>query len=102
MRRNVLYVKHLIHSIHLHTFAYLLLTLLLIVYLIFNVTRVTESYVLLTINILMLLYVYLSMLHIYDQHWFKTLIKFTLLTVVYFFGLTKFGLSETLISFLIF
>jgi len=102
MRRNVLYVKHLIHGIHLHAFVFFLLTLLLLVYLIFDVSQVVGSYVQLTVNILMLLYVYMSMLRVYDQHWFKTLIKFTLLSVVYFFLLIIFGLSETLISFLIF
>ncbi len=99
IRRPFLYFNHIIHGLHLHSFAYLMygLTLLLTYFLI-------ESEDLgATINVISFIgvttYCYLSFLRVYKQGWFKTLVKFNLNGFIYIMLIFAFFLVELLISF---
>lgn len=102
VRRNALYVKHLIHGVHLHAFTFFLLTLILLLSLVFEPLPVLNEWLQIILFLLLFIYIYISMLRVYLQGWFKTLLKFAILGFFYFFILLVFGFSEAVISFLIF
>jgi hypothetical protein len=102
IRRNVLYVKHLIHGVHLHAFTFFLLTLMLVLSLVFETLPVLNEWLQMILFLLLFVYIYASMLRVYQQGWFKTLLKFSVLGFFYFFVLVVFGVAEAMISFLIF
>lgn len=107
VRRKHLYIKHVVHALHVHSFAYLMYALCLLV--IFKV--VTEGNfpnwdieairgVLSGIFFIgVSTYVYASFLKVYGQGWFKTLIKFNIVGFVYSIFLYIFFFVEVFISF---
>ncbi|MTI20942.1 DUF3667 domain-containing protein [Fulvivirga sp. RKSG066] len=102
VRRNELYIKHLIHALHLHCFAYLIYGVLIITttYLLKN-DDISEP--MLTIGfILVSTYAFISFLKVYKQHWFKTLIKFNIVGGIYMFAIMIFFMMELAISLLLF
>ncbi|WPP49556.1 DUF3667 domain-containing protein [Catalinimonas niigatensis] len=103
IRHKTLYVNHLIHGIHLHAFAFFLTILILLINIAVNLNdSLSGGWMFLMLQIFILLYALFSFKKVYQQGWFKTLIKLFLLSSVYFLVLLMFGLSETIISFLIF
>ncbi|MEM6524808.1 MAG: DUF3667 domain-containing protein [Bacteroidota bacterium] len=101
VRRKLLYIKHLIHALHLHTFAYFLYGTSLIFML--NIDNEdTNSYIGVAAFLIVSTYAFVSFLKVYRQHWFKTLIKFNLTGAVYVTCIFIFFLAEILISFLLF
>lgn len=102
IRRNVLYVQHIVHAIHLHCFAYIVYGLALIFLLAVDLEGSGSTWVV-TISItLVTTYAYTSFLRVYQQGWFKTVTKFLLLGWVYSWGLFMGVIAELIISFLIF
>ncbi len=79
IRRKRFYVEHLIFSFHYHAFAFLLISLLGLIDLWLN------TYGLLTGLgfLLVLIYLYLAMIKVYRQNWFKTFVKFNILNMFY-------------------
>lgn len=108
VRRNVLYIKHLIHALHLHAFAYLTygITLLITFYMIDNQDSSGSNDLSDWINffafILVSTYAYISFLKVYKQHWFKTLVKFNIHGLLYASFLMFFFAAEMAISFLMY
>ena len=102
VRRGFFYVHHLVHVLHLHAFAFLVVGVYLLVLIIFGVTDTVPDEVHNTLLLLLMVYAFLSFLNVYRQRWPKTLLKFFLLFNVYFFLLTLAALGEGFISFLIF
>jgi hypothetical protein len=108
IRRNVLYIKHLIHALHLHAFAYLFygLTLLITFYFIddqdVSDSNALGDWVNLFSFVLVSTYAYISFMKVYKQHWFKTLIKFNIHGLLYASLLMLFFAVEMAISFLMF
>jgi len=102
IRRDQLYIKHLIHALHLHSFAYFLYGVFMIVsyYIITNEDAGT------LINIagflLVSTYAYISFLKVYKQHWFKTLVKFNIVGGIYLTAIFFFFLVEMMVSLLLF
>ncbi|MEJ2003791.1 MAG: hypothetical protein P8X57_02245, partial [Cyclobacteriaceae bacterium] len=94
VRRKFLYIHHVIHGFHLHSFAYLIygITLIFTYFLIDN-DSLSNS-----INFLIFIavstYAYFSFLRVYRQGWFKTLIKFNLVGIIYLFLIITFFLME--------
>ncbi|MCR9254130.1 MAG: DUF3667 domain-containing protein [bacterium] len=84
--RKILYIQHLIHSLHIHSVAFFFYGLAFLVALIFdpNIVNVT----LIIALILVTLYSYISYITVYKQHWFKTLVKFALTGWMYGFVLS--------------
>ncbi|SNS63283.1 Protein of unknown function [Belliella buryatensis] len=85
IRSDYYFVEHLIHALHLHTFAYLIygIGILLIQFLQFN-----SEWVIGLAFIWVSIYTYVSFKKIYRQGWFKTFLKFFLLGHIYVFFLS--------------
>lgn len=94
-RKKGLYIQHLIHSFHIHSFAFLALTVGWIVILTFSLG---EDNVLLLVFIGISIYIYLSLLRVYGQKYLTTLYKIILMGMVYSILLTTSLIAEMLIS----
>lgn len=96
------YIHHLIHGLHLHSFAYLAygVSLLIMIYAIENENMQT------TVGFIGFLivstYAYFSFLRVYQQHWFKTLIKFNIAGFIYMSCISIFLACEMLLSMLLY
>ena len=104
VRREHLYIKHVVHALHIHSFFYLLfgLGLLIIFKLIGEDVEGYMAYRGITAVIFFIVtttYAYISFLKVYKQGWFKTLIKFWLVGFTYSFFLNTFFFMEVMISF---
>ena len=99
-RRNILYIKHLVHALYLHAFAYFFygITLLIII----SVSESANGWIGFLGFVMVSTYAYISFLNVYKQHWFKTLIKFNLLGFTYAICLMMFLSVEIFISFMLF
>jgi len=102
LRRNALYIKHLIHALHLHSFAYLIYGITLLISFYYIESDSLSSWVNFFSFITVSTYAYVSFLKVYKQHWFKTLVKFNLQGLVYSFLLVLFFTFEMAVSFLLF
>ena len=74
IRQKILYVEHLVFSLHIHTFIFIVLIISLFI---------PNFYVVLSLIIIILIYLYLSILNFYQQSVFKSLIKFFMLISIY-------------------
>ena len=101
VRRKVLYIRHMVHAIHLHSFAYFIYGFSIII--MFWVVGDTAS-VFLGIGAFVWVstYSYISFRKVYNQGWFKTLVKFLLAGALYFFLIWVFFIVELLTSALLF
>jgi hypothetical protein len=99
VRRKHLYIKHIVHALHVHSFAYLMygLSLLIIFKLMEDTTWrwITAGF----FFVLVSTYVYISFLNVYKQGWFKTLIKFNIVGFIYSIFLQIFFYFALFISF---
>lgn len=102
IRQKHLYVNHLIHGIHLHAFAFLLFTITLLAHLLINFDDLLILWIIVLLQFLIHIYALLSLKKVYQQGLLKSIFKLFILSNVYGFVLFVFGLSETIISFLIF
>jgi hypothetical protein len=82
-RRGYYYVDHLVHTIHLQSFAYIVLSLLLLIPLyLLPSSRSWFAEVLIGVTAL---YIVLSLRYLYHQSWLKTIAKALLATMFMFF-----------------
>ncbi|MEM7550552.1 MAG: DUF3667 domain-containing protein [Bacteroidota bacterium] len=102
IRRGQLYIKHVIHALHLHSFAYFLYgaSTLITIYLVTD--EGSGGWVLNISFIVVSIYSYVSFLSVYKQHWFKTLFKFNAVGFIYLIFIFAFFLAEIIISFALF
>ncbi|MEN8250201.1 MAG: hypothetical protein ABFS32_14810 [Bacteroidota bacterium] len=82
MRRHQYYITHLIHALHLHSFAYVIYGFAFVMAR-YWVPDGTGFYVILSAVILASTHSYISFLKVYKQGWFKTLVKFKTLGFLY-------------------
>ena len=96
IRGSKFYIEHLIFSLHLHSFTFLMLFLSLLSYIIF-----TKSFL---FYVLLILFVYalLTFKKVYQQRWFKTMLKMFLLFLGYSFTMLIFFVVTMLVTFLLF
>ncbi len=107
IRRKHLYIKHIVHALHVHSFAYMLYGIgLLIIFRIFTENNFPNANIEgirgITFGIFFVLvstYTYISFLKVYKQGWFKSLVKFNLVGWIYAFFLMFFFFAELFISF---
>jgi len=107
IRRKHLYIKHVVHALHVHSFAYMAYGIgLLLMFKVFTTANFPEANIdawRWTIGsvcfVLVSTYVYISFLKVYKQGWFKTLIKFNIVGFVYAFFLQIFFYLEIFVSF---
>ena len=99
IRRKHLYIKHVVHALHVHSFAYLMygISLLVIFKLIDDVAW--RGIIAGVFFVGVSTYVYVSFLKVYQQHWFKSLVKFNIVGFVYSIFLQIFFYAEIFISF---
>lgn len=98
-RSKKYYVEHLIHGLHLHSFAYILYGLAILW---IAKIQITVSLIVLLAFVGVSTYTYVSMMRVSKQGWFKTLIKFWILGMIYFSALSlaiTFELYISLITF---
>lgn len=102
IRRKTLYINHLIHAIHMHSYAFMVYSIALALLFWFVEGDAMESWVAFLSFVIVSTYAYVSFKRVYKQRWLKTLIKFWIVGFVYLYALI-FGLTiEIFISFLIF
>ncbi len=101
-RRNFLYVQHLVHALHLHAFAFMLYGLLLAALVLFNLPDTVFMWLNTLAFFGLIIYIFISFWRVYRQGWLKTFVKLFLLASIYLITLLMFGLSEILVSFMIF
>ena len=107
IRRKHLYIKHIVHALHVHAFAYFIYGIALLVMFKILTPEVFpnmdhEAWRGILAGVFFVgvsTYVYVSFLKVYQQHWFKTLIKFNIVGVIYGFFLNLFFFVELWISF---
>jgi len=107
VRRKHLYIKHVVNALHVHSFAYLMYGIgLLLMFKILTESNFPNMDVTAARGIcgtiffiLVTTYGYISFLKVYKQNWFKTLIKFNLIGFIYGFILLFFFSAELVISF---
>lgn len=107
VRRKHLYIKHVVHALHVHSFTYMAYGIgLLIIFKIITAGNFPNANIEAWRGIVAGLffvgtstYVYVSFLKVYKQGWFKTLIKFNLVGFIYVFFLQIFFYLEVFISF---
>lgn len=84
-RQKVYYIRHLVFSVHLHSFMFLLLGLVLAINLLFpGATGLLSLWLLWVIPV----YIYMASLRFYKQGYMKTLVKFLMLATIYSIILT--------------
>lgn len=107
VRRNHLYIKHVVHALHVHAFAYFVYAIGLLIMFKFLTPQVfpnmDHSTWRLIVGAFLFVgvstYVYISFLRTYEQGWFKTLVKFNIVGFIYAIFLQVFFYIELAISF---
>ncbi|MBL6445317.1 DUF3667 domain-containing protein [Fulvivirga sp. 29W222] len=101
-KKNSMYINHLIHGLHLHSFAYLAygIGLLFMIYMMED-EEIQGAIGLVTFAIVST-YAYFSFLRVYHQGWFKTLIKFNIVGFIYICFISIFFMGEMLLSMLLY
>jgi len=89
IRRKRYYVEHLIFSFHYHAFSFFLLSLTPML----DVWLKTSGTITAIGFLLVVLYLYISMIRVYRQGWFKTFVKFVVLNAFY---ISLFGIFLTI------
>lgn len=101
IRRDVLYISHLIHAIHLHCFAYFVygISMIFTVWLLDGTVSTLVSFL---AFVLVTIYAFKSFRKVYQQHWFKTFLKFAVTGTLYGVLVLIFFMAETTLSILLF
>lgn len=83
MRRNQYYITHLVHALHLHSFAYLVYGLAFVMAMYWLPEGSVSTWTIYIAVVLVSAHSYFSFLNVYGQKWFKTLVKFNLIGFLY-------------------
>jgi hypothetical protein len=98
IRRQYYYVEHLIFSFHTHAFVFLVYILMLLS----DKYEVADDWSVQIGIIAICGYLYWAMYRVYQQGWFKTLLKYIVVGIFYFFILLVASLATLLVSFALF
>ncbi len=99
IRRKFLYINHVIHGLHLHSFAYLFYGITLIISNFMIESESASNWINFLSFVLVTTYSYVSFLRVYKQGWFKTFVKFNMTGFLYVTLIFMFFTLELLISF---
>lgn len=101
IRRSQFYITHLIHALHLHSFAYFLYGISILSIMTFSASFGKGGLILFISLLIVTLYSYLSFLRVYQQGKSKTIVKFIITGSLYFIiGLFSFLIEITISSLL--
>lgn len=98
IRRNQYYITHLVHALHLHSFAYVVYALVFSAAMYWLPDGAVSNLFVLGGFVVVTTYSYLSFLNVYGQGWFKTLVKFNLIGFLYFWLLLLAVFIEMIVS----
>lgn len=102
IRRKTLYINHLIHTIHLHTFAFFVYGIAMVLMRwVFESDDIHEWIMVVTLFVVFT-YSFLSFKRVYNQSWKKTVLKYWITSWCYFYILVFSIIIELLVSLLIF
>ncbi|AHM59553.1 hypothetical protein D770_06450 [Flammeovirgaceae bacterium 311] len=96
-RKEKYYLNHVIHALHLHSFSFLILALMLFAAF-FSRSGMLAGAAFLIVTI----YAFFSIKKVYGQGWWRTLMKFNILGFLYFMTLLFAVMAEVAISFALF
>ncbi|MDQ3394265.1 MAG: hypothetical protein M3512_09180 [Bacteroidota bacterium] len=97
IRRNKLYVEHMTFTLHIHSFLFFILFLVIVLYSFWPHEDI------LTYSIfIILIYFLLSFKNFYQQSWLKTIIKMFLLSIVYQVSVFIFFWATVTVSFFLY
>ena len=82
VRRKQYYISHLIHAVHLHSFAYVFYGLAFVMAM-YWLPDGAGAWAVFISFVLVSTHSYLSFLNVYQQGWIKTLVKFFLIGFIY-------------------
>jgi hypothetical protein len=82
IRRNQYYITHLIHALHLHSFAYVIYGFAFVMAM-YWLPEGAAGWTIFISFILVSTHSYLSFMNVYGQKWFKTFVKFNLIGFLY-------------------
>lgn len=82
MRRNQYYITHLIHALHLHSFAYVVYGFAFVAAM-YWLPEGAGGWAIFISFILLSTHSYMSFLKVYGQGWFKTLVKYNIIGFLY-------------------
>jgi hypothetical protein len=98
LRRNQYYITHLVHALHIHSFAYLVYGLIFVAAMYWLPSGSAGSLAIGFGVLVVTGHSYFSFLNVYQQGWFKSLIKFLVVGAAYFCVLLAAILIEMLFS----
>lgn len=98
IRRKILYINHLVHSLHIHSFSFLIYGLALAI----SIWIVDSDWIPFLALILVTTYSFISFKTVYKQGNKKTFLKFIITGTVYSFLMLIAFITELFLSFLIF
>ncbi len=102
IRRNQYYITHLIHSLHIHSFAYLIYGIAVLLMLVFSMGLSASLWSYFISLLIVTVYCLISFKRVYDQRWPKTILKFLIVGQLYFWIGSIFFSIEFIISALLF
>ena len=83
VRRNQYYITHLVHALHLHSFAYLIYGFAFLMAMYWVPEGSASFWTILLSMVLVSSHSYFSFLNVYGQKWFKTFVKFNIIGFLY-------------------
>lgn len=83
LRKDQFYITHLIHALHLHSFAYVIYGLAFLIVFLWLPEGSSGFWIIFISFVLVSTHSYFSFLNVYGQKWFKTLVKFNLIGFLY-------------------
>ncbi len=97
IRSKKLYIEHLVFAFHIQSFVYLVFSLFLILFYLFNYKN--SEYFIIWLGIILTIYVIAMFRNVYKQNMFKTVIKSAILSYTYTIALLLFLVLEVFVSF---
>lgn len=98
IRRKQYYITHLVHALHLHSFAYVVFGFVFAASYYWLPVGAFSDFLVLGGFIAVSTYSYISFLNVYKQGWFKTLVKFNIIGFLYFWLLLLAVMIEMIVS----
>lgn len=83
IRRNQYYITHLVHALHLHSFAYLIYGFAFVMAMYWVPEGSASFWTIFLSMVLVSTHSYFSFLNVYGQKWFKTFMKFNIIGFLY-------------------
>ena len=78
-----MYIEHLVHAFHIHSFFYFLFGVVVLIYKLILPWDWVQGVLIFAGIIWVIIYVFKSYRNVYMQKWFKTLVKFILVGFIY-------------------